>query len=1501
MRSLRRITTFLGLAAFLAVAAISSAQSDATRLLLEKARTLENQGRSDLAAAAWQQVLLANPDNPDALAGMARYSQQSGNEEAARSYLERLKKINGGENARADQSPAALDAQQKAKLAQAGRLAAEHHPDDAMRLYREVFGPRPPDGDWAVAYYETLSATTGGAEPATAALRDLVKRFPGDPRYALSLGRILTYNPRTRDEGVKLLASIHGDAASEGAARLAWRQALLWEHGNAAYEGSLREYLGRYPDADLEKSFGPVHAVESPAEIQSGKEEEAGYQALRAGDIGHAGEIFEKLHAQSPENVKALEGLGFVRMKQEDFAAAEELFAEAKSHASRPDKAVDEALETARFWHNMKDATASLNDDHLDQALSGFEQAAAVRPDNPDALAGVAGTLMKEREPAKAASVYRQWTQVSPNDPKAWQGLLRSLQQSGDSKGAIAAAQGMPATVRAGCLDSIECLVPLAAAYGATGDAVQAHRLLEQAIRGSQAESSSPETQMEVASLLSQAGYGREATTMFVRLAQQNPDRLDVWQGLIGALHESKDDAQALAVEARMPKDVFEKALNNTQFLTLTAAVYQAQEQPDQAHRFLERALANESAGGRSAPLDLQLQVAGLWVQEQQYDKAIALYQQITDQHPESLDSWRGELTALHGAHRDNEAVALIDNAPNDERKQLESDPDVLGLLATAHSALGDGDLALQIMRQAAWQYRRAGKPVPTGLAIQACWILLDANDDAALYSQLQDLAARSDLGKSDRTNIQQIWSTWSVKRAAAAMSAGNSRQALMILSAATRAFPQDLKIRSAFASALLQAGYPRQAFDEYRAWGLIGGDAGDYQAGIGAAIAAREFKTAQAWLAVALNQWHHDPKLLMMGAKLAVAQGDYAGANKYYQAALASTPQEQDGFVVPGGGTNAAANIEGSYAMQSLAQALAPVSANRGSGQGAGIAGGDDALDALLANLPPPRADSSNLAAEANGFRPDSTGMPAVSPGRSNVSADRDPLFSPPSDPPSPVSGAQRQDPLPPSSVSQGAGGRKYRGPDSLSWLDAGSDAPPPDPTATPAANPNAWGSPTAAPQQVPAGGAAFLDPASPADPPVGGNRYAASVAGTPVGVPFASSPDASSAAQPIISDPSSPRGEVEKEIADMGAELSPYVGATPVLTARSGQPGLDHLVTQETDLEASTTLDNAVRVTVDAKPTFLDAGTSNSQATVPLGTLAVGDKFGPMGATGIGAEMQIATQNFGIRMGVTPLGFPIENITGDLQFRPAGGPIQFTISRDPVRDTLLSYAGVRDPGTGQLWGGVMANGVSAAGSWGSAASGFYTGIGYQYITGRGVADNRRVDGNVGAYWKVWTQPSGALTIGLNLSGMHYDKNLRYFTLGQGGYFSPQTYFLFNVPITWKGTYRQFQYSVVASLGSQYFEEDSSPYFPLQTRSRYYYPSQITTSANYSLDMKGAYRLGDNWLLGGFIDLNNTLNYTTQTIGFYLRYQERPFTPGPQANGGDLPDLNAIRRPVLP
>src|SRR4051794_30901055 len=69
----------------------SSRPSD---LLLSKARALEARGRIDLAAQAWQQLLMIEPDQQDAIAGLARAAKMAGKTAEADVYLDRLRKLN---------------------------------------------------------------------------------------------------------------------------------------------------------------------------------------------------------------------------------------------------------------------------------------------------------------------------------------------------------------------------------------------------------------------------------------------------------------------------------------------------------------------------------------------------------------------------------------------------------------------------------------------------------------------------------------------------------------------------------------------------------------------------------------------------------------------------------------------------------------------------------------------------------------------------------------------------------------------------------------------------------------------------------------------------------------------------------------------------------------------------------------------------------------------------------------------------------------------------------------------------------------------------------------------------------------------------------------------------------------------------------------------------------------------------------------------------------------
>ncbi len=184
------------------VTASSSANSNpATRALLDKAHTLEASGRLDLASQAWEQVLVSSPDNTEALTGLARAAKLSGNGALATTYLNRLRMINPNDPNIARIQSLMSQQNQTQQLQQAGTLAQNSQYDAAMKIYRQVFGVTPPPGDWALAYYETEAAATNGRAHAITGLRELVKKFPSDSRYQIALGRILTYDPKTRAEG----------------------------------------------------------------------------------------------------------------------------------------------------------------------------------------------------------------------------------------------------------------------------------------------------------------------------------------------------------------------------------------------------------------------------------------------------------------------------------------------------------------------------------------------------------------------------------------------------------------------------------------------------------------------------------------------------------------------------------------------------------------------------------------------------------------------------------------------------------------------------------------------------------------------------------------------------------------------------------------------------------------------------------------------------------------------------------------------------------------------------------------------------------------------------------------------------------------------------------------------------------------------------------------------------------------------------------------------------
>jgi hypothetical protein len=132
-----------------------------------------------------------------------------------------------------------------------------------------------------------------------------------------------------------------------------------------------------------------------------------------------------------------------------------------------------------------------------------------------------------------------------------------------------------------------------------------------------------------------------------------------------------------------------------------------------------------------------------------------------------------------------------------------------------------------------------------------------------------------------------------------------------------------------------------------------------------------------------------------------------------------------------------------------------------------------------------------------------------------------------------------------------------------------------------------------------------------------------------------------------------------------------------------------------------------------------------------------------------------------------------------------------------------------------------------------------------------------------------------------VNTTLMHYDKNLSYFTYGQGGYFSPQQYVILNLPVEYMGRNGLFTYDLKGSIGVQHYRQDASNYFPITGNIQPgssgaaggVYSSSSKTGVSYSFSATGEYQLAPQLTVGATASLGNAYQYREYLAAVYVRY----------------------------
>jgi tetratricopeptide (TPR) repeat protein len=901
---------------FSVLQAEAQADQTATAQLLGKAHTLEVRGRMDMAKQTWQQVLLIDPNNADALAGMARAAKLEGKSDESESYLNKLRAVNPSdpniqriENMGTSQDPSA-------QLQEAGRLAQAGQYDRAMAVLRGVYGTNPPPGDAALSYYQTEAATEEGRPHAIAGLRALVDKYPQDSRYQIALGKILTYNPRTRPEGRKMLEKHPNDPDAQEALR----QALLWDSQNPGTAGDIRAYLSHHNDQQLStalaeqkaankvrRSSGPAltpqERAAQAAYAARSSEEQAAYNALNAHHVEDAEARFKAILAKNPQSLQALAGLGYVRMQQSNFGGAISYLEQAQQDGSK-DPAVEKALLDSRFYFTMQSATAALNENDLVTAQQQFQAALHMRPHDPTALLGLGGTLLKAQQPEAAMPVFEEYVKAAPGDKAAWRGLFMAEYGAGRYADALALDGRIPPKVKAELMRDPDYLRTLASVYSALGRDADAQRVLRSALElpfPAGGHGLKADVQLQYAALLAAAHHADQAAGLYRQVLAADPNNASAWEGLVQTEHAEGRDGEAYQTLQSMPPAIFKAAMVEPGFETTVAAIYEGQGHDDLAQDVLEQFLAQQQAQGRKPFVPAEVELAGVYLKRGDSAKAYPLYRSMIVSDPNSLDAWKGLLSSLHATGHDQEAEAQLQQIPPAVRVKLEADPSYLQIVGSIYGNLGHPQEAMQFLGRVQQHYAGERVSEPGDVAIQNAWLLYNGHDDGGLYRQLMVIGGRTDLSDSQRLEVQTIWANWAVRRADAASVRGNYGRAIAILNAAAKSFPGNPQVIRALASGYANAGMPKEAVALFRAQDLSKAPAGDYHAAIGAALTANDLKDAETWLRFGLDQYPRDPDMLKLAAQFEVARGNPNRAAEYYRAALAVMPAADPGMELAG------------------------------------------------------------------------------------------------------------------------------------------------------------------------------------------------------------------------------------------------------------------------------------------------------------------------------------------------------------------------------------------------------------------------------------------------------------------------------------------------------------------------------------------------------------------------------------------------------------------------
>ena len=302
-----------------------------------------------------------------------------------------------------------------------------------------------------------------------------------------------------------------------------------------------------------------------------------------------------------------------------------------------------------------------------------------------------------------------------------------------------------------------------------------------------------------------------------------------------------------------------------------------------------------------------------------------------------------------------------------------------------------------------------------------------------------------------------------------------------------------------------------------------------------------------------------------------------------------------------------------------------------------------------------------------------------------------------------------------------------------------------------------------------------------------------------------------------------------------------------------------------------------NAGQLTQDDAPLFGKLGVRPSSLPPPFAQKVDGTSVG-MGYEG---------DELSWDLGMVGIGFPVQNMVGGIRKGWEANKVNYALEifRRPQTNSLLSYAGARDPATGEIWGGIAYTGVGSRVAHTFGQFNTFASAEYGLLRGKNVLDNNRLALRTGIDKYVLRRENMWVNLGLTLTHWRYKENESFYTFGHGGYYSPQSYTSVNLPVEWAGRSGKLSYLVRGSTSYAWTNEKRMPYYPTDSALQSdavksgnnidlgFYPGGDGGGKGYSLRLATEYQVTPHLAIGGYHNMDRTAFYTPNLTFIYLRY----------------------------